>query len=423
MTVSSTDVVIVGAGPYGISLAAYLRKRGVEHRIFGAPMSFWRTMSPGMYLKSFAFATNLCVPEPNYKFNTYLRAHGIMVEEPVEIATFGEYGVWAQSQIAPHIEDIQVSRIAHRNDAYVVSLETGDEVWARRVVIATGLSHFERIPAALAGLEAEVASHTVQHGDFAKFRGMKVGVLGAGQSALQAAALLHENGAHPTLIIRGTDVWWSEQMPEHRSLSQRWKYPISVLGPGRLNWVLQHAPMLPYRLPPMRRVRLVRRHGGPLGAWWLRSRVEGIVPVEKNCTVLGAQPRREGLAIQVNQAGAGYREITVDHLIAGTGFSIDVDRLPFLDQALAAEVFRIERAPILSPHFESSARGLYFVGPSAMMSFGPLFRFVTGASFAIPRLAHHLAGNRSRQLEAVALAEQGVELADAQAVAHMPSLS
>jgi hypothetical protein len=422
MAVSSVDVAIVGAGPYGISLAAYLRKHRVEHRIFGAPMQFWRTMSPGMYLKSFAFATNIRAPEPHYGFNDYLRAHGIFVEEPVEIATFGEYGAWAQSHIAPHVEDVQVTRIVHKNGAYLVTLETGEQVWARRVVVATGLTHYERIPEALAGSEPELVSHTVQHGDFSKFSGMNVGVLGAGQSALQAAALLHENGAHPLLIIRGDDVWWSEQMSEHRSLAQRWKYPLSVLGPGRLNWVLQHAPMMPYRLPPMRRVRLVRRHGGPLGAWWLRPRVEGIVPVEKRCMVLGAQPRRDGLAIQVDQTGVGRREITVDHLIAGTGFTVDVDRLAFLDRALAADVYRIERAPILSPYFESSARGLYFVGPSATMSFGPLFRFVTGADFAVPRLARHLAGNKAGKSEKWARDTQEETPAFAQSDARVPSI-
>lgn len=422
MAVSSIDVAIVGAGSYGISLAAYLRKHRVEHRVFGAPMHFWRTMSPGMYLKSFAFATSIPAPQPHYGFNEYLRAHGIMVEEPVEIATFGEYGLWAQSQIAPHVEDVEVTHIAHKNGVYEVTLETGEKVWARRVVIATGLAHYERIPEELAGLEPELVSHSVQHGDFSKFRGMRVGVLGAGQSALQAAALLHENGAHPTLIIRGKDVWWSEEMPEHRSLRQRFKYPMSVLGPGQLNWALQHAPMMPYRLSPMRRVRLTRRHGGPLGAWWLRPRVEGIVPVEKRCAVLGATPRRDGLAIQVNQADAGYREITVDHLIAGTGFTVDVDRLAFVDHALAAEVYRIERAPILSPYFESSARGLYFVGPSSTMSFGPLFRFVAGAKFAVPRLARHLAGNKPGKSEKWALEAQEEALPPAQSEARVPSI-
>jgi len=399
MTVSSIDVAIIGAGPYGISLAAHLTKRRVEHRIFGAPMNFWRTMSPGMYLKSFAFATNICAPEPHYRFKEYLRAHGVMVEEPVEIATFGEYGVWAQSHVAPHVEVTQVTSVAHKNGVYAITLETGEQVWARRVIIATGLTHYERIPEVFAGLPRDLVSHSVEHGDFSRFRGMSVGVLGAGQSALQAAALLHENGALPTLIIRGEDVWWSGRMPERRSLAERWEHPISVLGPGRLNWVLQHAPMMPYHLPPMRRVRLVRRHGGPLGAWWLRPRVEGIVPVEKRCAVLGAQPLGDGLAIHVNQADIGQREIVVDHLIAGTGFAVDVDRLAFLDRALAAEVYRIERAPMLTPYFESSARGLYFVGPSSTMSFGPLFRFVSGGKFAIPRLARHLAGNRPSKSE------------------------
>ena len=40
MSRSSTfvDVAVIGAGPYGLSLAAHLRRRAVEHRIFGEPM-------------------------------------------------------------------------------------------------------------------------------------------------------------------------------------------------------------------------------------------------------------------------------------------------------------------------------------------------------------------------------------------------
>ena len=56
---SVIDVAIIGAGPYGLSLGAHLKERGVPFRIFGQPMQAWREMPRGMYLKSLGFATNV----------------------------------------------------------------------------------------------------------------------------------------------------------------------------------------------------------------------------------------------------------------------------------------------------------------------------------------------------------------------------
>ena len=58
------DVAIIGAGPYGLSLAAHLSAAGLSYRHFGVPMRLWRGAMPkGMYLKSQGFASNLSDPE------------------------------------------------------------------------------------------------------------------------------------------------------------------------------------------------------------------------------------------------------------------------------------------------------------------------------------------------------------------------
>ena len=389
---STIDVAIIGAGPYGLALATHLSKRGVEHRIFGPPMHAWSSMSPGMYLKSLGFATNIYTPDPNNSLPDYCRARGLEDYEPIEIATFASYGAWVQRRLVPHVEAINVSGLRRHHDMFAVTLESDERVLAKRVVVAVGLSYFERMPQIFDGFSRELVSHTAQHGDFSPFSGSDVTVLGAGQSALQAAALLHEHGAQVRIVARRGVSWGGRVLEDpDRPLLDRLRMPLSVLGHGRDNWVLQHIPMLMHYFPTDKRLRFTRTHLGPGGAWWLRERVEGKMPILQETTILGVTTRNGKVVLDVQEGNATGREIITDHVIAGTGYTADVDRITFIDPLLAKEIRRLERAPDLSRHFESTARGLYFVGPASAASFGPLFRFVAGAAYAAPVVARHLA--------------------------------
>lgn len=392
LTASAVDVAIIGAGPYGLALAAHLRKRGIDHRIFGRPMHTWRSMSPGMYLKSLGFATNIYTPQRHFTLPEYCLARGLEEYEPIKIATFADYGVWVQQHLVSYVEETAVTTLEGINGQFVLTLETGERVAARRVVVAAGLTYFERMPELFADLPQGLVSHSAQHGDFAPFAGRDVTVIGAGQSALQAAALLHEHGAQVRLVARQSVVW-SGHVAKHqkRSVRERLRRPNSVLGHGRRNWVLQHAPMLMHHVSDEKRVQFTRTHLGPSGAWWLRDRVEGKIPIHEQTAVLRATARDNRVSLRVREDGTGERDIVTDHVIAGTGYQVDVDRVAFIDADLARSIRRIERAPALSRHFESSVRGLYFIGPASAASFGPLFRFVAGAAYTVPVVARHLA--------------------------------
>ena len=74
------------------------------------------------------------------------------------------------------------------------------------------------------------------------------------------------------------------------------------------------------------------------------------------------------------------QQIETDHIIAATGFRVDLRQLPFLSDAILAKLKSVENTPILSSYFQSSLAGLYFVGPAAANSFGPLMRFAVGVS-------------------------------------------
>jgi hypothetical protein len=265
---------------------------------------------------------------------------------------------------------------------------------SRRVVFATGLSNQEFVPEILRALPGGLVSHTFHHSDYARFRGLSVAVVGAGASAIEAGALVHEAGGQARILVRDSEVVFHDRLATKRSLLTRLRYPMSVLGPGMKSRLMEELPLAVRLIPEPQRIRLVRGHLGPAAPWWISERVKGRVPISLQTTVIGAEPRGDGVRLTLRDA-AGERTLDVDHVIAGTGYGSDIDRLPYLDPSLRKGIRRIESAPTapaLSVNFESSVRGAYFVGPSAVFSFGPLFRFVAGAKYAAPALARHLAG-------------------------------
>jgi thioredoxin reductase len=394
MSERNVDVAVVGAGPYGLSIAAHLRERRAHCRVFGAPMSFWLRMPKTLNLKSFAFATNIYVPQRGYTFPEYCRAHHLEDFEPCSMASFAEYGLWVQRTLLPQVETTDVTGLcSDGGSGFRLALRTGEELRARHAVVAVGLTCFAHVPEPLAGLPRELLTHTSDHTEFPSFKGKEVAVIGGGASALETAALLHEAGASPQVLVRGEQIVFHTRFDSNRSLSDRLRAPNSVLGTGRKSWALDHFPMLLHYVPEARRVRFTRNYLGPAGPWWLHDRFEGKVPVRLRCTVVGAEARGDRVRLHVGESGA-RRTLEFDHVIAGTGFEPDVDRIPFLDPALRARIRRVQRAPALSRHFESSVPGLYFVGTVAAFSFGPLFRFVAGAAHAAPIVAKHIAPHR-----------------------------
>jgi hypothetical protein len=145
-------------------------------------------------------------------------------------------------------------------------------------------------------------------------------------------------------------------------------------------------------MPDSFRTRFVKTHLPAEGAWWLRERFDNKIPVQLATEVLAARETGGGVALTVRDAKQQItRQMTVDHVVAGSGYTVDVDRLNFLDEELRKKIDRLERSPKLNATFESSVPGLRFVGAASAMSFGPLFRFVVGADYTARTISKHLA--------------------------------
>src|SRR5208283_3090781 len=178
---------------------------------------------------------------------------------------------------------------------------------------------------------------------------------------------------------------------------QQIRHPQSGLGPGIRSRFFANSPMAFHYLPERLRVEAVRRTLGPSGGWFIRDKVVGKVPLHLGCTPQGAEVQNGGVRLRVRAADGSVREIVTEHIIAATGYKVDLERLTFLNPAIRSKVKLVDGAPVLSSSFESSVPGLYFVGIAAANTFGPVMRFAFGAGFASRTLTHAIMKSLSRQ--------------------------
>jgi len=387
------EIAIIGAGPYGLSAAAHLRVLGVPFRIFGRPMDSWLAHMPkGMLLKSDGFASNIYDPDGNFTLKHFCAERGIEYSDtglPVSRETFTQYGLAFRERILPELEEKLVANVGHSPGGFVLELEDGEMVKARRVVLAVGITHFAHTPSKLAHLPLELLSHSFHHHDLERFRGRRVVVIGGGASATDLAGLLRETDADVQLVARDTTLKFHgmPQIGKPRSLWQHVRHPQSGLGPGWRSRFFADAPWAFHYWPESLRLKTVRTHLGPSGGWFAKEKVIGKLPVFLGHTALHAEAQGSRACLRLRAADGGEREMVTDHIIAATGYKVDLERLKFLNSEIRSKVKAVEGAPVLSTDFESSIPGLYFLGLASANSFGPVMRFAFGAGFAARRLA------------------------------------
>lgn len=382
---ATDDVAVIGAGPYGLSAAAHLRAAGVQTRIFGEPMGFWGAHMPvGMCLRSPWGASHLADPKAALTLDAFQAARGAPISRPIPLADFVDYGHWFQRQAVREVDPRTVTMVEPREDGFNLLLSDGEAVTARRVVVATGLAQFSVRPAAFADVPPELASHTVDHRDLSIFAGQRVVVIGAGQSAIESAALLHEAGAEVEVVMRRPALPWltrSARLHQIPLLGGLLYAPADV-GPAGMSWIIQY-PALFRRCPPSFQATLIARGARPGVATWVQPRVTDI-PVTARCSVVSATPEQGRLRLRLTDQS----ERLVDHVLLATGYRIDAADYPFLPAAVGRAVRGPNGYPRLGHGLESAVPGLHFLGAAATESFGPLMRFVAGTQYSARALTN-----------------------------------
>jgi FAD-dependent urate hydroxylase len=391
------SIAIVGAGPYGLAAAAHLNAAGVDTRIFGEPMGFWQHQMPvGMLLRSPWAGSHIADPSRLLTLDRYEMVRGERLPRPIRLEDFVSYGKWFQLQSALDVDRRFISRLDSNTDCFRLMLEDGEPIQARRVVVATGLAEFPVRPAPFDVLPRSLTSHSSEHHDLTRFAGQRVLVIGAGQSALESAALLHETGATVEVVARASTVHFLRQgTRRHQWLHSRANpfrpllFPPGAVGPPVLNWIIE-TPDLFKRLPRKLGERIAERGTRPAAAGWLRQRLSE-VPITTGRFVVGAEQAGQRLRLTLDDQT--IRE--VDHILLATGYRVDITKHSWIEPELVNSVLTRNGSPILRNGFETSVPGLHFLGAPAAESFGPLMRFVAGTGYAARALTEFVVRSES----------------------------
>jgi FAD-dependent urate hydroxylase len=381
------DVAIIGAGPYGLSAAAHLSAKGLETRAFGQPMEFWANKMPeGMLLRSPRVASNLSDPDRAFTLEAYEMASSKESCAPLPLDTFVEYGRWFRHQLGSGLDERGVLRVDRDHPGFRITLEDGEEIRFRTVIVAAGIGPFKKTPEVFREFSASHITHCYEGRDVRRFAGERVAVIGGGQSALESAALLHEAKAEVEVLARQPRLNWIGQHSwlHHLGPISAMLYSSHDVGPAGISRLVAYptiTALVPLKLRDKIRTRAVR----PAGARWLPERLTN-VKLTTGCHVCQAVLRGDEIELKLDDGSRRY----IDHVLLGTGYKVDISRYNFLPHDLLQDIHQFDGYPKLGSGLRCSVPGLHFIGATAARTYGPLLNFVAGTEFASQELTRHI---------------------------------
>jgi len=352
----------------------------------------------GDFLKSEGFASGLYEPSATFTLARYCADQGIKyrdIGEPVALETFSSYGLAFQRKYVPDLEERHVVALERKGAEFAIHTDDGATATFRTVIVAVGITYYRYVPPELAEFPEEIVSHSSGHHLLDCFKDRNVTVIGGGSSALDLAALLHQSGAEIRLVARQPTLAFQDP-PElkPRTMLHRLRSPRSGLGAGWRSRLYTDMPLVFHRMPREFRKYIVRTHLGPAPCWFSKDQVVGKIPMYLGASVGRAEQRQGCVHLHLTHKDGSKRELATEHVIAATGYKVDLARIPFISGELRSQIRSDGNMPVLSTDFESSVPGLHFVGSPASNSFGPLLRFAYGARFAADQVSRFLAASR-----------------------------
>ena len=318
------DVAIVGAGMAGLALAAALVQRGVFVVVYDeAPAGMegpWATTARMETLRSPKQLAGPALGIPSLTFRAWFEAQFGNAAwdslDKIPRLQWMDYLRWYRAVLAlPVLNGHRVVDLLPHGDGRV-ELRIAAEgwvmtAWARRVVVATGRAGLggPSVPAFAEALSPERWAHSSDANDDASLAGLRVGVVGAGASAMDSAATALEAGAAQVhLLVRRTDI---PRVNKGKGAT----HPGFVQGYGRLpddwKWRIRHYINQQQVPPPRNSTQRVSRHSN--AHFHVGVAIEGV--------------SEQGGALQVRTSAGS---LALDFLIFATGFKVDWRQRPML---------------------------------------------------------------------------------------------
>jgi cation diffusion facilitator CzcD-associated flavoprotein CzcO len=362
---TETDLLIVGAGPFGLAIAAQAAHDRIEHLIAGKPMEFWRQNMPkGMFLRS-ACDWHLD-PLDVHTIEAYLHSEGKTPNdvEPLSLEFYLSYVDWFQKQKNIHPLEVYIQKLERTNGHFVATTVDGSIIKAQRVVLAPGFKHFPHIPPELkAKLPAHAYQHTCEFIDFSEARNQRYLIIGGRQSAFEWAALLVEAGAsavhvshrHASPEFAVAEWAWINEVVDNMVENPNWFRRLSQTEKDAIS----------HRMWTEGRLKLEP---------WLKPRINNDRVKLWPYTELANCVQNESGELLVTLTNG--ETLNVDHVVLATGYKVDIAQLPPLAAGNLLERLKTRNGfPVLDDHFETSVPGLFITSMPAGQDFGPFFGF------------------------------------------------
>jgi FAD-dependent urate hydroxylase len=362
-----TQLLVVGAGPYGLSTAAFALEHDIDTLVLGRPMDFWKANMPaGMFLRS-GLDWHLDAAGI-HTLEAYLEELGIAVGDvdPIPIGVFLDYAEWFRTAKGIEVREKLTVDLDKRDGHFTATLESGEQIVADAVVCAPGIRHYTTVPDWASDVPPGRAAHTCDLVRFDDVAGQRVLIVGGRQSAYEWAALLREHGAARIDIVHRHDVPRFERV-SWSFVDEHVQRTLSVPGYWR-NLATSQRKEITQRFWEVGRLTLEH---------WLTPRLdwEGIhrwpnVEVAR----CGVAASGEDLAVELSDS----QQLDVDRVVFACGYRADLSRVPYLATVLDRVEIQ-DGFPTLDEAFGCTLDGLYITGFSATRDFGPFFGFVTGS--------------------------------------------
>jgi thioredoxin reductase len=377
-------VVIIGAGPYGLTVGAALKEAGLNPLIIGKAMDTWEKMPEGMFLRS--RISHRFDPFGDGSFPLFLDAHHLPIYEPtvappVPRSLFLSYAQWwMQSHHLTVTEDV-VTHLTHDIHTFHITCTSGARYEADAVIIASGIQPFAHMPDTVPTslIERGAALHTRDAHAIDLYKNLRVGIIGGRQAGFEWAALLCDSGArevhltyrHATPVFAYPDWSWLRDIIDGTSADRAWFRQLSIEEQAAVRTKLWQEARL--KVEP-----------------WVETRLQpSVVTLYPQSTVESVVDRKRDILLTIRDDSEA-RAVPIDTLICATGYTPHIARLTFIDTTLKDKIDTHNGAlPVLSEAFETSVPGLYVVGALAERDFGPLVGFMNMCGVSARILAQH----------------------------------